>query len=199
MPCRRSTRAELIQREAEQAIIVAELMRVAADGVAAQVLRCWHDRLFGDPAQHRFRCRSVSCDSCRRTTLNSWWRAFSRWADEGGATSYFSLSVHDPLIELLMIGKSLRNLRDRLARDSWLYARVAFLGVADDHHAHVIVLHPGMGRRQIAERLHVLWPDMVLADAPANPVDELSPQLLARLGSKARGLQPLRFVISPRG
>ncbi len=174
---RRSTRAELIRREAEQAIVVAELMRVGADGIAAQLLRCWHDRLFGDPARHRFRCRSVSCGSCRRTSLNGWFRAFRRWADEGGLTSYFRIPVNDPLIELPVIGKSLRNLRDRLARDSWLYARVAFLGVADDSHVHLIVSHPGLNRRQIAERLHALWPEMVLEDAPADPVDELSPQV----------------------
>ncbi len=196
---RRSTRAELIRREAEQAIVVAELMRVGADGIAAQLLRCWHDRLFGDPARHRFRCRSVSCGSCRRTSLNGWFRAFRRWADEGGPTSYFRLPVDDPLIELPVIGKSLRNLRDRLARDSWLYARVAILGVADDSHLHLIVSHPGLNRRQIAERLHALWPETVLEDAPADPVDELSTKLLARLGERSRALQPLRFIISPRG
>ncbi len=113
--------------------------------------------------------------------------------------SYFCLSVDDPLTDMATIAKSLRNLRDRLARDSWLYAGLAILGVADDSHLHLIVSHPGLNRRPIAERLHALWPEMVLVDAPVDPVNELSPQLLARLGARSRALQPLRFIISPRG
>ena len=196
---RRSTRPEIVEREQRQAQIVAELMLLGADDVAARVTQCWRDRLFGDPARHKYRCRSASCGACRRPSLSAWWRSYQRWAEEGGPTSYIRLAIDDPLTDLATIAKSLRNHRDQIARDSWLYARLAFLGVADDPHVHLIVSHPGLGRQQVAERLHALWPEMVLEDAPPDPVEELSPQLLARLGQRSRAFQPLRLIISPRG
>lgn len=199
MPRARSTRADLVRREAEQAEIIAELVLLGADEKAAQLIRCWHGRLFGGSGQHRYRCRSISCGTCRRPPLAAWWRSYRRWAEEGGPTSYVRLAIDDPLTDLATIAKSLRNRRDQIARDSWLYAPLAFLGVADDSHVHLIVSHPGLSRQQVSEQLEALWPTRFLDDAPAEPVDYLSPQLLARLGQRSRAYQPLRFVISPRG
>lgn len=196
---RRRCRAEIVDAEQTQAAVIAELVLLGADDEAAQVTRCWHDRLFGDPARHRYRCRSVACGSCRRPSLATWWRAFRRWSSEGSATSYVRLSGDDLLAELPRLAKSLRNLRDRLAREqSWLFADVGFAGLSDGRCVHLIVSHPGLRRRQIGDRLNALWPTLVLEDVPVAPVFELSPRTLAALGAQRRGLQPFRFSVSPR-
>ena len=95
MARRRSTSAEIIDRERKAAEVVAELMLLGAYEVAASVLRCWHNRLFADPRQHRPRCRSVCCLSCRRPSLAAWWRSFVAWSLDRGATSYLSLPITD--------------------------------------------------------------------------------------------------------
>ena len=152
MPRACSTRADLVRREAEQAEIIAELLLLGADDVAERVTRCWRNRLFGDSARHRYRCRSISCGTCRRPPLAAWWRSYRRWAEEGGATSYFRLSSAAQLTDVAKISKSLRNLRDRLGRDSWLYEDLSFVGISDGRHVHVLASHPRMGRRQLGER-----------------------------------------------
>lgn len=200
MPRRRSTRAELILREERQAEIVAKLIGLGAEDVAARVLHCWCDRLFGDSNQHRYRCRSVSCLFCRnKASLSAWFRAYSRWSCERGTRSYFSLAFDDCLSELPALAKGLRNLRDRLARErSWLFADLAFAGLTDGRAIHVIVSHPKLSREQVRERLRTLWPGVILGDVPAAPVFAMSPRSLAQIGSLRRGLQPLRFSISSR-
>ena len=192
----RSTRADLILREQEQARIVAELTMIGADDVAAKVTRCMHARMIGDPGQHRFRCRSVACRSCRRSPLAAWWRSSLTWCHDGGATSYVRLLVDDPLVELPTWAKSLRNLRDRLVREeSWVWAEMAFLGIADRQHAHILISHPGIARGQVMQRLKRLWPTLVLTDAPTMPVAVLDSTMLARLGARGRGYQPTRFQV----
>lgn len=115
---RRRCRKEIVEAEQTQASVIAELMLLGAYDVAAQVTRCWHERLFSDRSRHRFRCRSVSClFCCNRASLQAWSRAHRRWSEERGASSYFSLTVENSLTELPAIAKSLRNLRDRLARE----------------------------------------------------------------------------------
>ena len=195
----RSTQAEIIAREQQQAEIIAELMLLGADDVAARVVQCWHDRLFGDPSHHRRRCRSISCLSCRRPPLAAWWRSFVNWSLDQGSTSYFCLPPADPLTKLPVLAKRLRNLRDRLGREeSWLFNDMAFFGITDGSTLHVVVSHPGISRGQVVKRLRVLWPGIVLDDVPAAPSFELSPRMLARLGAARRCLQPCRFVILPR-
>ena len=197
---RRRCRAEIVEAEQAQASVIAELMLHGADNVAAQVTRCWRDRLFGDPTRHEFRCRSVSCLFCRnRASLSAWSRAHRRWSQARGASSSFTLPVEDCLTELPAIAKSLRNLRDRLARDrSWLFADVGFVGLTDGERHHVVASHPRLSRGQVQDRLRALWPGLVLVDVPVEPVFAMSPKTLAHVGSLQRGLQPLRFSISPR-
>ena len=196
----RSTRPELITREEKQAEIVAELVLLGADEVAKSVARCWHDRIFGDPAQHKYRCRSVSCLFCRnRASLSAWWRAYSRWSSERGARSHFAVPHEYCLTEMPATAKSLRNLRDRLSRErGWLFDDLGFAGLTDGCQIHVIASHPTLSRGQVRERLRMLWPGLILEDVPAAPVFEMSPKMLAQIGSLRRGLQPARFSISPR-
>ena len=194
---RRSTRIELLRREALQAETIAELMLLGEDDLAAQVVLCWHDRLFGDPSRHRRRCRSCACLSCRRPPLAAWWRSFEVWGLGRGATSYAALPVGKPFVELPAIGRQVRNLRDRLARETWLFENVGLCGVTNGRQVHLIVSHPLLTRELLQGRLQALGPKMVLADVPAAPTMELSPQMLALLGSMRRGLQPARFVVLP--
>ena len=194
----RSTRTEIVDREVEQAKIVAELIMIGADDSASKVTRCWHDRLVSDPGQHRYRCRSVACRSCRRPPIPAWWRSYLAWCQDGGATSYLRLSVDHPLVDVSVIAKSIRNLRDRLVREeSELWAEVAILGVADGEHVHILVSHPGIARCQVERRLWRLWPKKLLHDAPTMPVASLDAPMLARLGARGRGFQPLRFQVLP--
>ena len=105
----------------------------------------------------------------------------------------------DPLVELPSLAKSLRNLRDRLAsEESWVFERLAFLGIADGEHAHVLVSHPGAGRASVEKRLRRLWPTLRLTDVPPMPLVELDAGMLARLGARGRGTQPLRFQCLPQ-
>ena len=96
-----------------------------------------------------------------------------------------------------MIAKQLRNLRDRLARESWLYESLAFTGITDGRHLNVICSHPRLAREQVQRRLRALWPELVLVDVPTAPVFELSSRVLALLASRRRGLQPARFMMLP--
>ena len=195
----RSTRAEIVRREEMQAQIVAELVLDGAEQVAEQIVKCWRNRLFGDPRQHRPRCRSVACLSCRRPPLTAWWRASTRWSASQGATSYFVLPADAFSDDLPVTAKALRNLRDRLTREeSWLFADLAFLGTSDGQRLHVLVSHPSLSRQQVTARLRALRSDIVLVDVPASLAFELSPQMLARLGTARRGLKPMRFTVWPR-
>ena len=137
---------------------------------------------------------------CQRPSLAAWWRSFVAWSHDRGSTSYLSLPTVEPLAELSQIAKSLRNLRDRLARDeSWLIEDLAFFGISDGDAAHIVVSHPRLKRVQVQKRLRVLWAQIVLEDVPAAPSLALSPRMLALLGRRGRGLQPCRFAVLPRG
>ena len=197
---RRRCRKAIVEAEQAQAAVIGELVLLGAEGLAAQVTRCWNSRLFGDPSQYKFRCRSVCCLSCRnKASLSAWWRAYSRWSRGRGARSYFALAFDDCLSELSALAKGLRNLRDRLASErSCLFADLAFAGLTDGRAIHVIASHPTLSREQVRERLRSLWPGVVLEDVPAAPVFAMSPRTLAQIGSLRRGLQKARFSISPR-
>ena len=195
---RRSTKAEIVEREQRQSEVIAELTLLGADDVAAQVTACWHDRLFGHPDQHRYRCRSAACGSCRRPPLAAWWRSYVAWGQGRGATSYAVLRVDDPFIELPIIAKQLRNRRDRLVRESWLFEDLGVGGLTDGQDVHLLVSHPLLARAQVQQRLRSLWPELVLADVPTELLLDLSSPVLALLGSMRRGLQPARFVVLPR-
>ena len=86
--------------------------------------------------------------------------------------------IIEPLTELPSLSKSLRNVRDRLARDSWLFEDLGFVGLCDGCHVHMIASHPGISRQQLGERLWRLWPGLALEDAPDVPMTELSPHML---------------------
>ena len=194
----RSTRTELLRRDEKQAAIVAELLVLGADKLAAQVTRCWHDRLLVYSGRRRFTCRSVTCYSCRRPPLAAWWRSILTWCHEGGATSYLRMPVGDPFIDLPVIAKSIRNLRDRLLRaESWLWGGTGFVGISDGQHLHILISHPGIARGQVQRRLSCLWPAVLLIDAPMMPLAALDTKILARLGARRRGYQPMRFQVLP--
>ena len=115
-----------------------------------------------------------------------------------GATSHAVLRVDDPFVELPVIAKQVRNWRDRLVRESWLFEDLGFAGITDGGEVHVLVSHPLLARAQVQQRLRSLWPEMVLADVPTALLFELSSQALALLGSMRRGFQRARFVVLPR-
>ena len=194
----RSSRAEVLAREDKQAEIIAELTMLGAQDVAAQVTRCWSERLVGNLARYRFTCRSVACCSCRRPPLEAWWRSYVKYT-EGLRISFVCLPLTDPGEFASRVSKALRNLRDRRTSESWLWRGVAICGIADMTAAHTIIAHDGLPRHHVEKCLRSVWSEACLVDLPVLPVTAPSPRMLAALAARKRGFQPTRFVICGMG
>jgi hypothetical protein len=77
---------------------------------------------------------------------------------------------------------------------------VAFAGMmGGDHKALVLIVHQGVDRCEVLDVLHRRWPPVVLKDlTQEEPVWEMTAGDAADLGSRRRGVEPLRVTVMPQ-
>ena len=81
-----------------------------------------------------------------------------------------------------------------------MWRTVAFGGmVGGDGKALAMISHEGVDRRELQDRLRQRWPEMVLKDLGGEePVWEMTAEDAADLGTRRRGVEPLRITIMPQ-
>ena len=68
-----------------------------------------------------------------------------------------------------------------------------------DHTAMVVISHEGIGRREVLDVLSRRWPDVVVKDLEQEePAWTMTADDAADLGSRRRGVEPLRIVVMPQ-
>jgi hypothetical protein len=71
--------------------------------------------------------------------------------------------------------------------------------VGGDHRALVMIAHQGVARRELQDVLRQRWPDAVLKElAQEEPAWTMTPDDAADLGSRRRGVEPLRILVMPQ-
>ena len=79
-------------------------------------------------------------------------------------------------------------------------ARSVFAGmIGGDHRALVLISHEGVDRRELLDVLCRRWPDVVLKDLEQEePTWAMTPDDAADLGTRRRGVEPLRILVMPQ-
>jgi hypothetical protein len=68
-----------------------------------------------------------------------------------------------------------------------------------DHRALVMISHQDIDRREVLEILSRRWPNVVMKDLQQEgPTWEMTAADAAELGSRRRGIEPLRIVVMPQ-
>jgi hypothetical protein len=68
-----------------------------------------------------------------------------------------------------------------------------------DHRALVMISHQGADRREVADVLRRRWPDVVVKSLEhEEPAWTMGAVDAAHLGSRRRGVEPLRVIVMPR-
>jgi hypothetical protein len=93
--------------------------------------------------------------------------------------------------------RSIRDVRDRTARRWKRWRRIAFAGLmGGDHTALIMISHHGIERWEVQDVLRRRWPSIVLKDLESEePVWEMAANDAADLGSRRRGVEPLRITV----
>ena len=86
----------------------------------------------------------------------------------------------------------------RLALRRW--RTVSFAGLmGGDHKALVMISHQDIDRREVQDVLSRRWPDVVVKDLQhEEPTWTMTANDAAALGSRRRGVEPLRIVVMPQ-
>lgn len=74
---------------------------------------------------------------------------------------------------------------------------MSFAGLkGGDHRALIMISHQGIHRREMADVLRPRWPNVVLKGLEAEePASTMAPHEAADLGSRRRGVEPLRIIV----
>ena len=96
--------------------------------------------------------------------------------------------------------RGLRDVRDRTARRWRRWRTVSFAGLmGGDHTALLMISHQGVDRREVLDVLRRRWPDVVVKDLEQEePAWTMTADDAADLGSRRRGVEPLRIVVMPQ-
>ena len=96
--------------------------------------------------------------------------------------------------------RGLRDVRDRTARRWRQWRTVCFAGLmGGDHMALVLISHQNIDRREMLNVLRRRWPDVVVKDLQQEePAWVMTADDAADLGSRRRGVEPLRIVVMPQ-
>ncbi len=71
--------------------------------------------------------------------------------------------------------------------------------VGGDHRALLLISHDGVDRRELLEVLRRRWPEVVLKDLEhEEPAWTMTPYNAADLGTRRRGVEPLRILVMPQ-
>jgi hypothetical protein len=196
-----TTNRQMAMAYIAQAEVIAALRSHGADDLAARLALCMavrRERHYGDGWPRI--CRSVACVWCRRSLIGGWWNGMCHWSSEATMSSLAIVPLKSSagLCDAVRrLRRSLRDVRDRMARRRWRWRSVSFAGMAGgDHRAMVMVLHDGADRREVRDVLGRRWPDVVLKGLEQEePTVALSASDAADLARCRRGVEPLRIVI----
>jgi hypothetical protein len=148
-------------------------------------------------------CRSAGCVWCRRAMIRGWWNGMCQWSAEAATSSLVIIRVHSPegLHNVVRrLRRSLRDVRDRMARHRRSWRNVGFAGMAGgDGRVLAMITHEGIDRREVQDALHRRWPDLVMKCLEQEaPTVAMTAEDAANLGQCRRGVEPMRVVIMPQ-
>jgi hypothetical protein len=184
---------------------VIDVLRSIGDAdLADRLERCMTARLerhYGDGWPYS--CRSAACVWCRRAMIRGWWAGIRYWSEKAAASSLAVITMPSPaglFDAVIRLRRGLRDVRDRTARHWKRWRSVSYAGLmGGDHKALVLISHLGVDRREVQDVLGRRWPSVVAKDlAQEEPVWEMTADDAAELGSRRRGVEPLRVLVMPQ-
>jgi hypothetical protein len=184
--------------------VIAALCEIGDPDLTARLQRCMsarQQRHYGDGWPYS--CRSSACFWCRRAIIRGWWSGIRYWSEAATTSSLAIIRMRPPAglpDAVRALRRSLRDVRDRTARRFRRWRTVSIAGlVGGDHRALLLISHEGVERREVIDVLRRRWPDVALKD-PENeePVWAMTPDDAADLGSRRRGVEPLRILVMPQ-
>jgi hypothetical protein len=198
-----TTPQEMEMAYADQQEVIAALHEVGDPDLAHRLQRCMtarRERHYGDGWPYS--CRSAACIWCRRAMIRGWWAGMREWS----SANTFSLAIMPVLSPaglpdaVLRLRRGLRDVRDRMARRWRQWRTVCLAGLmGGNHRALVMISHQDIDRREVLEVLSRRWPDVVVKSLEhEEPVWTMTANDAAELGSRRRGVEPLRVVIMPQ-
>lgn len=128
--------------------------------------------------------------------MRRWWRGFLVWFDAAAVSLAVIPLPSGPVRAVRKIRKSLRDARDRAARQDNRFKRVAFAGLASEGNVLVLIHHPGVSRQRVWTPLQRRWPEIILTDpGRMEPSSLMIAADAAALARCRRGIEPLRIVV----
>jgi hypothetical protein len=152
---------------AQQAVIISLLSTDEPD-LPARLDRCVMARRFrhyGDGWP--FSCRSAACVWCRRAMIRGWWTGMQDWSAVGAASLVIVPLCSPAWIQhpVRRLRRSLRDVRDRMARRRNRWREVAFAGmIGGDRKAMVLISHEEIDRRGVLDVLRHRWSDVLIKE-----------------------------------
>ena len=129
--------------------------------------------------------------------MRRWWRGFQQWLGDEQDASLAVLPINgDLFLNTHRLRKSLRDVRDRMARhdDRWTY--VAMAGLVANRVAMVMIKRPGIDRAAVWWSLSSRWPQIVVTDiGNAQPSSAMLAEDAVTLAVYRRGIQPLSPIL----
>ena len=134
--------------------------------------------------------------------IRGWWFGIREWSS-ATASSLAIISILSPAglpDAVRRLRRGLSDVRDRTARRWKRWRTVSFAGLmGGDHKALVMISHQGVDRREVLDVLRRRWPDVVVKDLEhEEPTWTMTADDAAELGSRRRGVEPLRIVVMPQ-
>ena len=128
------------------------------------------------------------------------WEGMRFWTETAATLSLAIITLRSPAglpDAVQSLRRGLRDVRDRTARRFRRWRTVSFSGmIGSDHRALVLVSHEGVDRHDVLDVLCRRWPSVMLKDLEhENPIWEMTPADAADLGTRRRGVEPLRVLV----
>jgi hypothetical protein len=199
-----TTQHEMELSYANQRDVIAILYEIGDSDLADRLQRCMtarQQRHYGDGWPYS--CRSPACFWCRRAMIRGWWEGIRYWSEAATTLSLAIIHTRSPIglpDAARRLRRGLRDVRDRAARRFRRWGTVSFAGlIGGDHRALVLMSHDGVARRELHDVLCRRWPEVVLKDlAQEEPAWTMTPDDAADLGTRRRGVEPLRILVMPQ-
>jgi len=202
----RSTRAKIVQAEADQRATADLLYQLGQGDLAARLLGCMaakQARRGGDGRVWLRRCGSAACRWCSRTRQHAGWFAALDWS-RGHRRSLAAISIRRRPGQIgaaiRRLRRGLRDVRDRMARSRRRWRSVGIAGVVAGGAVWLVVLHPDVERGEVNEVLRRRWPDAAVRDVDEGAVlpEPLGLHDAVALALVPRGVDYLRVVVGLR-
>jgi hypothetical protein len=201
---RMTTAREMEMAYSDQQQVIAAFHAIGDPDLAGRLQRCMtarQQRHYGDGWPYS--CRSPACLWCRRAMIRGWWAGMRYWSEAAATSSLAIIPVQSPSglqDAVKRLRRGLRDVRDRTAQRFRRWRTVSFAGmIGGNHTALVLISHQGIERRELLDVLRRRWPEITLLDlAQEEPAWEMTPEDAADLGTRRRGVEPLRIMVMPQ-